>query len=145
MALRIPFRALRSQFEAWTFIDDSSSHRRNRCLSHLSLETLESRCLLSGSGLSGAGFRPISEIGNNVANPTEGTAGTDLLRISPAAYADGISSPSLPGDQSARAISDIVNSQADPSDPSQDLNTDRSTALSISATRSANSWITTWT
>ena len=31
-------------------------------------------------------YRPINEVGNNVANPTLGTAGTDLLRVSPAAY-----------------------------------------------------------
>ena len=79
----------------------------------LSLETLEPRCLLSGSGLSGLTFRPITEIGNNVANPTEGTAGIDLLREATAAYADLISSPSLAGDLSARAISNILNSQAE--------------------------------
>jgi hypothetical protein len=70
-----------------------------------------------------AGYRPIDEVGNNVANPNLGTAGTDLLRISPAAYADGVSSPSLAGNPSARVISDILNNQADPANPSQDLNT----------------------
>jgi peroxidase len=58
-----------------------------------------------------------------VANPTWGTVNTDLLRVSPAAYADGISSPSLPNDPSARTISNIVNNQADPNNPSQDANT----------------------
>src|SRR5262249_22503761 len=67
--------------------------------------------------------RPIDEVGNNVARPTLGTAGTDLLRVSPAAYADGISAPSLPGNPSARVFSDILNNQANPSDPSQDVNT----------------------
>jgi hypothetical protein len=69
---------------------------------------LEERCLLNASG-----FRSMSEIGNNLANPTEGTAGTDLLRLSPVGYADGISKPSLPNNSSARVISDIVNNQAD--------------------------------
>jgi hypothetical protein len=69
------------------------------------------------------GFRPIDETGNNVATPDWGRAGTDLIRLSTAAYADGISTPSLPQDQSARAISNILNNQADPANPSQDLNT----------------------
>ena len=54
------------------------------------LEQLEARCTPTVSG-----FRPIDEVGNNVAIPGQGTAGTDLLRVSPAAYADGIDSPSL--------------------------------------------------
>jgi peroxidase len=40
-----------------------------------------------------------------------------------AAYADGISAPSLPQDPSARTISNILNSQADPNNPSQNLQT----------------------
>jgi hypothetical protein len=80
-------------------------------------EALEERTLLA------AGFYSIDGTGNNLANPTEGSAGTDLIRISPVGYADGISAPSLPQDQSARAISNILNNQADPSNPSQDINT----------------------
>jgi hypothetical protein len=74
-------------------------------------------------GTLATGYRPITETGNNVANPTWGTAGSDLIRQSPVGYADGKSAPSLPQDQSARAISNILNNQADPSDPSQDINT----------------------
>jgi hypothetical protein len=51
----------------------------------LHLEALETRALLSTL------FAPIDGTGNNVANPTWGSAGTDLLRLSPVAYADGIS------------------------------------------------------
>lgn len=83
----------------------------------LELETLEERTLLS------SGFRPIDEIGNNSSNQTWGTAGTDLLRFSPADYANGINSPSLAQDASARVISDILNNQADPNNPSQDIAT----------------------
>jgi hypothetical protein len=68
-------------------------------------------------------FRPIDEVGNNIANPNLGAAGTNLLRISPVAYANGMSVPSLPQNPSARVISDILNNQANPADPSQDLNT----------------------
>jgi hypothetical protein len=70
-----------------------------------------------------AGYRPVDETGNNVANPAWGTAGTDLLRVSPAAYADGVSAPSLPNNPGARALSDLLNNQADPNNPGQDLNT----------------------
>jgi hypothetical protein len=76
------------------------------------------------------GYRPINEVGNNIADPTLATAGTDLLRVSPAAYADGISAPSLPHNPSARVISDILNNQADPANPSQDLNTVDAKSLS---------------
>lgn len=88
-------------------------------------EVLEDRRVPSVSG-----YRPISEVGNNVANPTWGTAGTDLLRLTPAEYADGISSPSLPQDASPRLISNIVNNQADPADPSEDINTVNQLSLS---------------
>jgi hypothetical protein len=98
--------------------------RRRRCRPPC-LEPLEERCQPSVTG-----FRPIDEIGNNVANPTWGTVNTDLLRLSPAAYADGISSPSLPNDPSARVISDMVNNQNDPNNPGQDLNTIDQNSLS---------------
>ena len=70
-----------------------------------------------------AGYRSPDGSGNNLADPNWGQAGTDLLRLAPVGYADGISAPSLPQDQSARAISNILNNQADPKAPSQDLNT----------------------
>jgi hypothetical protein len=72
------------------------------------METLEERTLLS------SGFRAIDGFGNNIANPTWGQAGTDLLRISPVAYADGISAPSQPNAISPRAISNDLNNQSDP-------------------------------
>jgi hypothetical protein len=72
------------------------------------LELLEARCLLD------AGFRTITGYGNNVAQPTEGQAGTDLIRISPVAYANGISTPSQPNTLSARQISNDLNNQSDP-------------------------------
>ncbi len=84
----------------------------------LSVELLEDRIQLSPTG-----YEPINGVGNNLANPTWGSAGTDLIRLAPVGYADGISAPSLPQDKSARAISNLLNSQADPANPSQDLNT----------------------
>jgi hypothetical protein len=84
----------------------------------------------TASGGSAGGYRPIDGTGNNVANPTWGTAGTDLLRLSPVAYADGVSAPSLPNNPSARVVSDILNNQADPNNPGQDLNTVNQQGLS---------------
>jgi peroxidase len=90
-----------------------------RCI--LGVEALEARTLLSAGGL-----YSIAGTGNNLTNPAlanAGSAGTDLLRISPAAYANGFSTPSLPNNPSARVISDVLNNQADPANPSQDINT----------------------
>jgi hypothetical protein len=84
----------------------------------LALEPLETRCLLSGSG-----YRPIAEVANNVANPTWGTAGTDLVRLTPTYYANGYNSPSLAQDPSARLVSNILNNQADPANPTADIAT----------------------
>ena len=52
---------------------------------HLELMLLEDRSVPTVTG-----YRSINEVGNNVANPTWGTAGTDLTRLTPAAYADGV-------------------------------------------------------
>jgi peroxidase len=38
-------------------------------------------------------YRPIDEVGNNILNPTWGTAGSDLLRLSPAEYGNGVNTP----------------------------------------------------
>jgi hypothetical protein len=106
---------------------------RARKNARLHLEHLEDRCVPSGSG-----YRPIDEVGNNVANPNWGAAPADqpggaaiqLLRNSPVAYADGISAPSLPNNPSARLASDLINNQADPNNPSQDLQTVNQQSLS---------------
>lgn len=110
MQLRI-FRFLKSILQS-----TRKPIRRRR--PNLGVEQLEDRCVPTVTG-----FRPIDEVGNNVSNPTWGTASTDLIRISPVAYADGISSLSLPNNPSARVLSDILNNQADSSNPSEDLQT----------------------
>src|SRR5262249_58329433 len=68
-------------------------------------EPLEERVVLD--------FRSITGLGNNVANPTWGSAGVALLRAAPAAYADGISAPVVgnPARPSPRAISNAVVAQ----------------------------------
>jgi hypothetical protein len=103
------------------------SRRKRRSLpAALQVEPLEVRCVLNAS------YRPITEIGNNIANPTWGVANTDLLRLSPVAYADGISTPSLsqPSNPGPRVVSDIINSQADPAHPLQNIQTVSQSSLS---------------
>jgi peroxidase len=97
------------------------SARRSK---NLRVLELESRALPSGN------IESIDGTGNNLASPLQGSAGTDLLRVSPVAYADGISSPSLPNNQSARVISDELNNQAYPANPSEDISTVDGNSLS---------------
>jgi peroxidase len=75
-------------------------------------------------------YEPIGGVSNNLANPHWGCTGYDLLRLAPAAYADGISAMALPDDLSARLISDLVNDQADPANPTQDIQTVDKNSLS---------------
>ena len=71
-----------------------SANARKRSRLQLSItELLESRMHLSAS------VEPIDGVGNNMANPTWGSMGTDRDRLAAAAYADGIDSPALPADQ----------------------------------------------
>ncbi len=94
-----------------------STRRRNSV--PCGLEPLEARTHLSTT----SPYRSYDGTGNNLSHKAWGSALSDLIRLSPVGYADGISSPSLPHDQSARVISNDVNNQADPANPSQDLNT----------------------
>jgi hypothetical protein len=90
----------------------------------LQVETLESRLVPTTN------LYAIDGTGNNLANPTWGSAGTDLLRIAAAAYADGASAPAGANRPSARAISNALSDQTDPANPSQDLNTINQKSLS---------------
>jgi hypothetical protein len=91
-----------------------------------SLELLEDRVVPATSSTLYAS----DGTGNNLANPTWGSAGTDLLRIAAAAYADGISAPAGTNRPSARAISNALSNQTDPNNPSQDINTINQQSLS---------------
>jgi hypothetical protein len=72
------------------------------------VEELEPRCLLD------IGIRSVTGFGNNLDHPTWGQTGADLLRVSPVAYADGISAPSAPNSLSPRQVSNNLNNQSDP-------------------------------
>ena len=65
---------------------------------------------LAASALQAVEFRTLDGSGNNQKNPRWGAAGTDLRRIAPNAYADGISSPTVgnPARPSARVISNAI-------------------------------------
>ena len=71
------------------------------------------------------GVEPIDGVGNNIANPTLGAAGTNFARITAANYGDGISSPNGQSLPSARTISNLVANQ-DLAGVEQDLNNNRS-------------------
>ena len=90
----------------------------------LQIELLESRAAPTTL------FRSIDGTGNNATNADWGSAGTDLIRIAPAAYADGISAPAGSNRPNARLISNVLSDQTDPSDPTQDINTVNSKLLS---------------
>src|SRR5205823_6142839 len=93
------------------------------------LEQLEDRCLMSVTG-----FSLIGESNNNLADPTLGTANTDLLRLSPADYkpvangGDGLTTPSLTYGAPTfvagpRLVSNDVSNQATVLFGSTDINT----------------------
>src|SRR6516165_8107550 len=82
---------------------------RSKARSHINVEQMEPRIALS------VYVRPIDEIGNNIDHPTWGTPGVALLRREPVVhYFDGINSPALPGNPSARYISNALSDQTDP-------------------------------
>jgi hypothetical protein len=77
----------------------------------LFLEELEERCVLSSF------FYSVDGSGNNLSDPSRfnwGAVGQDLLRVAPAAYADGLNALAGPTRLSPRAISDII--VTDPTD-----------------------------
>jgi peroxidase len=100
-----------------------AKRRRTSARQHLKFETLEDRTVFSATPLTSTvsitnpitagAVESINGSGNNLANTLWGSAGTDLLRIAAAAYADGISAPVSAGLPSARAISNAVASQAE--------------------------------
>ena len=85
-------------------------------------EALEPRSLMSvtppvvrplapSAGPAPAAMLPAESIdgtGNNAAHPTWGAVGADLLRLSPAAYGDGIATPSGADRPSARLVSNLL-------------------------------------
>ena len=67
--------------------------RRSKGRAAIRLESLEVRQLLVDSLPIITEFRTYDGTGNNLLHNDWGAVGTDLLRIAPPGYADGISSP----------------------------------------------------
>jgi peroxidase len=89
----------------------TAANRRGRKACQPSLpgvERLEPRSMMSVNPVSPPPAEPIDGVGNNVAHPTWGSVGQDLLRLSPAAYGDGISSPAGADQPSARLVSNLL-------------------------------------
>src|SRR5690348_13558265 len=95
------------------FAMDATNRRPIRDARQEPIETLESRTLMA------ADFASIDGSGHNLLHPGWGEAGTDFLRQSPAAYADGISKPVGANRPSARAVSNAVAAQS-PDAPTND-------------------------
>jgi hypothetical protein len=79
-----------------------TSHRAEPLPGQRWFEELETRLLMS------ADVASIDGTGNNLTHPLWGSAGSDLLRMAPAAYADGIAAPAGATRPSARAISNAL-------------------------------------
>ncbi len=107
----------------WRRSTQNTSQRSPRSpRSHRSiLESLESRLLYSVA--STTAVESLTGAGDNLVHPSWGVAGTDLIRFTTAAYSDGISSPNLASNLSARTISNLLNNQADPANTSEDIAT----------------------
>lgn len=69
-------------------------------------QTLENRNLLAVDG-----FAPIDGVGNNIENPEWGNAGEQFVRLSPAAFEDGVGAPSRSDGMNPREISNLINAQ----------------------------------
>jgi hypothetical protein len=79
----------------------------------LSVEQLECRAMMSAGSIlsssgSGLAFRTVDGVGNNRLHPLWGSEGTQLLRIAPADYGDGVSTPAGADRPSARVISNAL-------------------------------------
>ncbi|MCE9548002.1 MAG: peroxidase [Planctomycetia bacterium] len=96
---------------------ESVKRKDNRRAPRLGVEQLERRELLAVTTVALLPTTPIAAVtatysidgkGNNLANPTWASAGADLLRLAPAAYANGISTPGGATRLDARTISNLV-------------------------------------
>jgi len=77
------------------------------------MELLEPRSMMSVNPVGSPPVPPpqaesVDGTGNNVAHPTWGSTGQDLLRIAPAAYGDGVSTPSGADRPSGRLVSNLL-------------------------------------
>ncbi|MBI2826362.1 MAG: peroxidase [Planctomycetia bacterium] len=84
----------------------------------LSVEQLEARALMAADlatlfAAAAPAAYSVDGTGNNLNHPDWGSAGTQLLRIAPADYADGVAAPAGADRPSARQISNVIVDQGD--------------------------------
>ncbi len=101
-----PFLTLASRLAKALGNDARRPSRSRNPRTRLSLDRLEARDVPAASLV-----RSLDGSGNNLTNPAWGQSGTDFLRLAPAAYADGISTPAGADRPSARAVSNAVSDQ----------------------------------
>src|SRR4051812_24935249 len=99
--------------------------KRHKTARKVQFEQLENRVVFSASPNDWMLSSILSQYsvdgsGNNVSNPSWGSAGSDLLRIAAAAYGDGISTPAGSSRPSARVVGNTVADQG-----GQDIINDR--------------------
>lgn len=88
---------------------EPANYKRRPPVVQLGLEPLEERLNFSAAPVP----ESIDGTGNNLLHTTWGSAGVDLLRLAPAAYGDGISTPGGADRPSARAISNVLAAHPD--------------------------------
>jgi len=76
--------------------------------------TLIAAAVIALPGHARAEYRSVDGSGNNVDNPTWGSSGSPLLRMTAPAYGDGQSSPAGAGRPGARAVSNALAAQSGP-------------------------------
>ncbi|HWB12602.1 MAG TPA: peroxidase family protein, partial [Pirellulales bacterium] len=132
----------------------ATSSKKIRFLRPLQCEPLERRALLSVTAFSAPGnppvappplpspttgvvgsqgAEPINGVGNNLANPTLGAAGSNFARMTAANFADGIDAPNGQNLPSARVISNLI--------ANQDLN---GVEQDENSSRSLSDWVYAW-
>ncbi len=80
--------------------------RNRRKRNQLVLQNLEPRQLLAVDG-----FAPIDGVGNNLDQPNWGAVDEQFIRLSPAAFEDGIGAPARSDQMNAREISNLIAAQ----------------------------------
>src|SRR3954463_15301543 len=73
------------------------------------VEALEGRRLMAATPV--GQVAPLNGIANNAAHPEWGATNQTLIRVAPAAYGDGISTPAGANRPSARQISNVLAAQ----------------------------------
>lgn len=92
--------------------ESAGGNRRPGVRCRLRVELLEPRCV-PAVGL----YRSIDGTGNNLAHPEWGSTDEQLLRVAPAAYGDGVSTPAGADRPSAREISNVIAAHSDEETP----------------------------